>query len=83
MVSESLITAVRTRADKRKSHTLFGEIGGGQLEFVKLETFTKNDSDYESYLFVRIYFTNHDCEACPSSELYEGKYFVIEVPLNQ
>jgi hypothetical protein len=78
----------RQRADKYCSHTLYGIIGGGQLEFVKMEDF-----DRDGIPFVRLFFTNHDVQAMmhivaeiPENEqnkLYESEYFVIEVPKHQ
>lgn len=60
--------------------TLYGEIGGGQLEFVKMDFVWDKETKRRH---VRLYFENHDVIGTDQEfpQLYEGKYFVIEVPL--
>jgi hypothetical protein len=69
---------------------LFGKIGGGMLEFVKIEEYEVIHNEGAVEPWVRLYFTNHDVQAtkdcideCPLNEqhkLLEKQYFVVECP---
>ena len=81
--SNTLGSGIRDDAEHTVS-TLFGNIGGGQLEFVKLEMFiTRIENKYTH--MVRLYFTNHDVDSTYTflevKQLKDNRYFIIEVPI--
>jgi hypothetical protein len=69
---------------------IYGKIGGGMLEFVKIEEYEHIVNEGQVEIWVRLYFTNHDVQAtkdciedCPITQqhkLLEKQYFVIECP---
>jgi len=84
-MTQSLISVV-AKSDTYNNHLLFGELGGGMLEYVKMEEYTNDGEPW-----VRLYFTNHDVQATldvvtdfpPENlqhKLVDNQYFIVTIP---